>query len=139
MLFTILTTLTGLGGYFKSITDDLTNVQIAKVNATTEQEKADLSRQEQELHDKRAVLIAEAGSRINAIQRCLLAAGPTVVLLKLLVWDKSIGPFFGCVGHVPAGTCKMFTTDALDPNLWWVVTAVIGFYFLAGALKRGAK
>jgi hypothetical protein len=38
--------------------------------------------------------------------------------MKLYVYDKALGQWTG--GH----------TDALDPNLWTVVTATIGFYFL---------
>jgi hypothetical protein len=35
-----------------------------------------------------------------------------------LIWDKALGDWTG--GH----------TDALDPNLWQVIMATVGFYFL---------
>ena len=52
------------------------------------------------------------------------------MLLKIFLWDKVIGSFVGC-SQAAKGTCGMFTTDALDPNLWQVVMVVLGFYFLA--------
>jgi hypothetical protein len=129
MLFTIITALTGLGGVFKSISADISNVQIAKVNAQTQQEKDQLNLREQELHDKRAVIVAEAGSRINAIMRALAAIGPILYLFKVFVFDKVIGSLLGYACF--QGKCSIFTTDKLDDNLWGIVLLVLSFYFVA--------
>ena len=134
----ILGAITGLGGIFKGIADDLSNIQIAKINAQTDQQRNELSQKEQELHDKRAVLVAEAWSRINAFMRASLAAGPSAYLLKVFLWDKVIGGFTGhsCFHN----ECSVFNTDPLDDNLWKVVSIVLAFYFVtdlgSAALKK---
>lgn len=132
MFFTILSALTGLGGLVRGIEQDLTNLGIAKINATTEKEKAELSAKIEALHDKRAVLVAEAGSRLNAIIRGVAAGGPVVYITKVFVWDKVLGSFFGY-------TPNMFQTDPLDPNLWNIVMVVFGFYFVADMVNKGVS
>jgi hypothetical protein len=74
---------------------------------------------EAKLEAKRAVLVAEGGlTRINAYVRAVIGLEVAFLLGKILVWDKALGQWTGG------------KTDALDPNLWQVVMAVIGFYFL---------
>lgn len=127
MLFSVLGALTGLGGAIRDITSSITNLQIARVKAGTDAEKAALDAQIAEAHDRRAVLIAEAGSRINAIMRGLMAM-PTVILLwKIEVYDKALGQWTG--GH----------TDALGSDLWTVITAIIAFYFVYDITARFRK
>lgn len=110
--------LTGLGGAIRDITSSITNLKIAQVNASTDKEKAEIQGQIDEAHDRRSVLIAEAGSRINAIIRGLMAFPVVAILWKLLVFDKALGQWTG--GH----------TDALGSDLWKIITAVIAFYFV---------
>ncbi len=128
MLFTILGALTGLAGPISQAVAKLTDLQIAKVNASSDKEKQEIDGQISEAHDRMMVLTAEAGSRINSIVRGLLAFGPMIYLNKVFVWDKVIGSFMGhsCF----KGECSVFNTDALDPNLWTVVTVVLSFYFV---------
>lgn len=134
MFGTILAIITGLGPAVLAIGNKISDLLIARQQAKTQEEIANVNQRIEEAHDKRAVLVAEAGSRINASARLLLALGPIVILSKILIWDKSIGPFFDCVGKNAKG-CGMFTTDALDPNLWWVVLAVVGF-FTVSTMRR---
>lgn len=116
-MFTILGALTGLAGPLAQVAKQIAALQTAKINAAADEERAKIDASLQEAHDRRAVLIAEAGSRLNAIMRGLLAM-PTVILLwKIEIWDKAFGSLTH--GH----------TDSLGPDLWWVVTAVIAFYF----------
>lgn len=68
---------------------------------------------------KRDVMVAEA-SPINAVMRATIAVGPAVYLFKVFAIDKVLCPALG-------GACR---TDDLSPQLWSVVTAVVGFYFL---------
>lgn len=120
--------ITGLAGPIASAVGKLTDLQMAKVQASTDQEKMKYDAQIAEAHDRVMVLQAEAGSRLNAIIRGLLAFGPMVYLIKLFVWDKVIGSFAGksCFHDV----CSIFNTDSLDSNLWTVVTVVLSFYFV---------
>jgi hypothetical protein len=142
MLALILGFITGLAGPLAQVANNITDLNKMKVQAQNNTELAQINSQLEAVHDRRATLIAEAGSRvssvINASARLLLALGPIVILNKILVWDKAWGSLKGCVGdtsHMPL--CKIYNTDALDPNLWWVVMATVGFYFLTA--NRNSK
>lgn len=117
--------ITGLAGPISQAVANVTNLQIAKVNASTNEEKMQIDAAIAEAHDRVAVLTAEAGSRINAIIRGLLALGPMTYLNKVFIFDKVIGSF---LGHAKGGSA--FDTDPLDSNLWTVVTVVLSFYFV---------
>lgn len=123
-----------------NITNAISNERIAKINAGTEEERIAADERIKALDARRSVLIAESGARINMVMRVTLAAGPASFLLKVFLYDKVIGSLVGCAGSQPKGTCTTFVTDPLDANLWGVITAVIGFYFLyelGARWKRG--
>ena len=122
--------ISGLFGTVNGITNAIANERIAMINAKTDAEKIGSQERIDALTQRRMVLIAENGSRINMIMRVILAAGPASVLLKIFLYDKVIGSFSGCAGRQPPGTCVTFSTDPLDANLWQVITAVVAFYFL---------
>lgn len=123
-----------LFGTVNHLTDAIANEKIAAMGAQTDQERIAAQERVNSLTLRRDALIAEAGvSRLNIYVRTGLAVGPLAVLLKIFLFDKAIGPFFGCVGRLEgeaAKACHMFTTDAMDANLWQVVSVVVGFYFL---------
>jgi hypothetical protein len=125
--------LSGLFGTINHVTDALANEKINARNAQTEEERIGANERVATLTLRRDVMLAEAGSKLNARIRAGLAAGPLVILLKIFVWDKTIGSFMGCAGPAAAhdASCKTFVTDPLDPNLWQVVMVVLGFYFLS--------
>lgn len=123
MLTMILGFITGMAGPISAAVSKLTDLNIAKVQASTDAEKLHIDAQIAEAHDRVMVLQAEAGSRVNAIIRAMLALGPMIFLWKVFVWDKVVGSFAGY-------TKDIFTTDALDSNLWSVVIAVLSFYFI---------
>lgn len=128
--------ITGLFGSINGITSAISNEKLALITAGTDQERIEAQERVNTLTLRRDVMIAEAagGSKANSYMRLALGCCALVPLAKILVWDKAVAPFFGCVGRLSgeaAEACHMFTTDALDPNLWWVVTTVVGFYFLA--------
>lgn len=130
--------ITGLGGPILSLGNNIVDLQKQKADAKTQIAKAEIDAKIEETHDRRAVLVAEAGSRLgsglNASMRFLLALGPLLVLTKILIWDKVIGSFDGCAGSRGVlDVCASYRTDILDTNLWWVITAVIGFYFVTSA------
>lgn len=126
MLFSFIAAIPGLlGGLFgtlNGITAAISNAQIAKINATTQQEQIHAQEVINTLQARRDVMIAEsAHSNINAIMRFIVAVGPASYLLKIFLIDKTFGFLF----HT--------ATDPLDPNLWQVVMIVLGFYFLYDA------
>lgn len=132
----ILAFITGLAGPIANVIAKISDLQIAKVQASTDTERLHVDGQIAEAHDRMMVLQAEAGNRINAIIRGLLAFGPMVYLNKVFVFDKVIGSFFG-----QALGGSVFNTDSLDSNLWTVVTVVLSFYFiydLAASWRKGS-
>jgi len=138
MLITILGFITGLAGPIRDIAGKIADLKIAQVQAATDQERAKIGGEIAEAQARQAVLVAEAGSRINAIMRCALAFGPMLYLLTIFVWDKVIGKFAGCSGPAAAKnpSCQIFLTDPLDDNLWKIVVAVIAFYFVYDIAAR---
>lgn len=122
----------GLFGTINGVTAALSNAKIAAITATTQAEQIAAQERVSTLQARRDVLIAEAGSgsRLNLIIRSVIAIGPASVLLKIFLWDKVIGSIVGC-SQAAKGTCGIFTTDALDANLWTVITVVLGFYFVS--------
>lgn len=117
--------ITGLAGPIATVVGKITDLQLARVQATTDQERMHIDAQISESHDRLMVLQAEAGSRINAVMRFLLALGPMVFLMKVFIFDKVVGSFMG-----QARGGSIWVTDPLDSNLWAVVTAVLAFYFM---------
>jgi hypothetical protein len=119
MLTAIFGLIPGLFTTVNGITNAITN---EKINLAQSQNEADrIASQEKiaSLQAKRDVLIAEAGhSNINAIIRATIGGSVAFLLAKVYVWDKALGDYTG--GH----------TDSLDPNLWNVIMATIGFYFV---------
>jgi len=119
MLQLLLGFIPGIFTTVNGITNAITN---EKINLAQSQNEADrIASQEHiaSLQAKRDVLIAETGSsKINAIIRACIGGSVAFLLGKLFVWDKALGTWTG--GH----------TDSLDPNLWNVVMATIGFYFI---------
>lgn len=134
-MLNIIGLITGLGPLLIALGDKLAGLLIAKQQAKTQEELAKINQQIEEVHDKRAVLVAESGSRINSIIRSIAALGPIIYLNKIYLWDKVGGSFAGCAGNSAQYCNTYFSTDAIDPNLWWVAFGVIGFYFLTG-IKR---
>ncbi len=128
MLFSILGFVTGLTGPISQITNKILDLQKQRQDAASNLAKAKIDQEIELAHDRRQVLVAEAGSRINGYMRALIALGPALYLTKIFLYDKVIGSFLGCSQR--GVECPTFNTDALDANLWWVAISVVGFYFL---------
>lgn len=101
------------------ITKAIVQARIASTTAATDQERIAADERVKTLEQRRAVLVAEASvTKANVLVRSFIALPVGILIWKVLVWDKALGQWTG--GR----------TDALDPNLWNVVTMVLGFYFL---------
>lgn len=109
------------------IVGKIADAKTAAANATTDQEKIAADERVKTLEARRDVLVAESGNRANAWMRLFIAAGPALYLNKIFIWDKVLGPI------------TQGRTDPLDENLWKVIAAVIGFYFLYEASRFLAK
>lgn len=109
----------GLFTTVNGITAAITNEKINLAQAQNESDRIAAQEKIASLQAKQAVLIAESGSsKLNAFVRAAIGGSVAIVIAKLLVYDKALGQWTG--GH----------TDSIDPNLWTVITAAIGFYFL---------
>lgn len=115
-------------GFFKALIDPVSRVagkiadakvEIAK--AQTDRERIAAEERLGGLEARMAVLVAESGDPLNRIMRFLLALGPMLYLNKIFIWDKVF---------------KLGVTDPLSGDLWKVVVAVIGFYFLYDIASR---
>lgn len=109
----------GLFTTVNGITNAITNEKINLAQAQNESDRIASQERIVALQTKRDVLVAESGgSKLNSIVRSFIGGSVAFILAKLLVWDKALGDWTG--GH----------TDPLDPNLWNVIMATIGFYFI---------
>ena len=95
-----------------------------KLRAQTDKEKIAADERIKTLEAKRDVLVAEGGSRLNAIMRAGFGIPPMIYLGKLYLFDKVLG--WGA-------------TDPLSPELWNVLWTVVGFYFLDQVAGRVAR
>lgn len=127
MLSFLLGLIPGAFTTINGITNAISNAKIASINATTEQDKIAAESTVETLQARRDVMVAEAGTKTNGIMRFWIAIGPAFLLTKVFIWDKALGDYTG--GH----------TDSLDANLWGVITAVVGFYFLYDASTTIAR
>ena len=134
----ILGLIPGVFSTIDGITKAISNERINAQNAKTEQERISAQERISTLEARRDVMVAESHSPWNGLMRFLIALGPMVLLNKIFVYDKVWGSLQGCAGN--AGQilqeCATYRTDLLDPNLWWVATAVVGFYFLSESVRQ---
>lgn len=131
-LGTILSIVTGLGPSVLNIGQKIADYKLAKANTANAKEQQLLDQQIQEAHDRRDVLIAEAGNRtatlMKGLIRFLIILGPISYLLKVTFIDKVIGSYYGCAGRYAAShleDCTRFVTDPLTFNIDGVTASVI--------------
>ena len=128
----------------QNLTNKIVDLRIIEAQAATDKEKIHAEENIKVLEAQRDVLIqqSERSDYITSLTRIGFALPAAIILWKVYVWDKCIGSLLGCSGITDGKPeCIKFTTDALDSNLWWVIFAVICFYFtqnLASIWKRPA-
>ena len=111
--------LAGLSDAITDISKAISDARIAAINAKTQEEKIAAEERAKSLELRRDVLVAESGvSRANIFMRTLIAAPVAILFWKIFVYDKALGQWTGG------------STEQLSPELWQVITVVIGFYFL---------
>lgn len=118
-IFGGLKALTGFSDAITNISKSIADARIAAINAKTAEDKIAADEHVKTLEARRDVMIAEAGvSKANMYTRTFIAAPIAILLWKIFVWDKALGQWTN--GR----------TDVLSPELWQVISVVIGFYFL---------
>lgn len=128
MLSLLLGLIPGVFTTINGITNAISNEKIAVLTATTQQAQIAAQERVNTLQAQRDLMIADAQhSNLDIWFRSLIALGPTAYILKIFIWDKVLQEW------------THGSTDPLDPNLWMVVTAVYGFYFLSATSIAVAK
>lgn len=62
-----------------------------------------------------------------------------VFYVKILLWDKVVGSFVGCVGHTLAGTCTTFQTDPVSGAAAVWAGLIMSFYFTKRGFENVAR
>ncbi len=120
----VLAFILGLIDPISKITDAIAKAKISGDKAATDQEKIHADERVKTLEARKAVLIAESGSRINSIVRACFALPFVIFNAKCVLWDKVLG---------------LGSTDPLSTELFQVEIACIGFYFLHSIASTIAK
>ena len=115
-----------LMGPLQEVFKNIEDTKVALANAANESEKNCLTAQLGALQVQAGILQTQAnlqaeearGTRLNIMIRSWMGGSAAFLLTKILVYDKALGQWTD--GH----------TDALDPNLWYVVIVMLGFYFV---------
>lgn len=133
---TVLTALTGLGSTASSISKDIRDLQIAKENTRSNVRLKEIDAEIAAVNARKDVLVAEAGSRLNATMRWLIALGPATYIFKYFFIDKFVGSLVGCSISPTMWHCGIFRTDPVNTEMAVVVTAVLAFFFLTSSVKK---
>ena len=119
MLGLLLGLVPGLFTTVNGITSAITNEKINLAQAQNQSDQIAASERIATLQAQRDVMIAESqSSRINAIIKAGFGISCLAPIAKIMIYDKALGQWTG--GH----------TDPLSPELWTVISACTGFYFL---------
>jgi hypothetical protein len=94
------------------------------LRATNDHEKLEAEQNIARLEAQQSVLLAEQGRWLTAWVRPAIALPFVVYIWKLVIWDKILG--YGA-------------TDNLSPELWQMMTVVIGAYFLTRPFEKVLK
>ena len=141
-LINLIPFLSNIFNAIQNLTNKIVDLRIIEAQAATDKERIHAEENIKVLEAQRDELIkqGERDSYITNLARIGFALPAAIILWKVFVWDKGIGSLMGCSGDTSGKPeCVKFTTDALDSNLWWVVFAVVCFYFtqnLATIWKR---
>lgn len=106
------------------ITSAISNAKIAQINATSDVEKAGIQAKIDQLESQRDVLIQDAQhSKLDMLVRFGFTIGPMLYFMKIFLWDKVWASW------------PTFETPPLETNDVYVMSACIGFFFLASTIK----
>ncbi len=118
-----------LFGTIDNVTNALRDLELRKVQAKSDKEKAEIQERIDQLN---AIASVQTSQDVNRHFRFWGFGFPaSAILWKYIVWDKIIGAYVGCAGEAgKADACAIWRTDGLSPEMWWAVTAAITFYML---------
>jgi hypothetical protein len=109
------------GGGIAAIGGELRQAYEARLKATNDHEKLEAEQTIARLEAQQAIIIAEQGRWLTAWVRPAIAAPFVIYLWKLVIYDKVLA--WGA-------------TDNLSPELWQMMTVIIGAYFLTRPFEK---
>ena len=112
------------GGGIAAIGGELRAAYEAKLKAQTDAERLAAEETISRLEAQQSILIAEQGRWLTAWVRPMIALPFVLYLWKLVIYDKILG--WG-------------STDNLSPELWQMMTVIIGAYFLTRPFEKAWK
>lgn len=113
----------GSGG-IKAIGGELRQAYEAKLKAQTDAEKLAAEETIARLEAQQSILLAEQGRWLTAWVRPMIALPFVIYLWKLIIYDKVLA--WGA-------------TDNLSPELWQMMTVVVGAYFLTRPIEAWVR
>lgn len=112
------------GGGIQAIGGELRAAYEAKLRAQTDAEKLAAEETIARLEAQQSILLAEQGRWLTAWVRPMIALPFVIYLWKLIIYDKVLA--WGA-------------TDNLSPELWQMMTVVVGAYFLTRPLEAWVR
>jgi hypothetical protein len=109
------------GGGIAAIGEQLRGAYEARLKATNDHEKLEAEKEIARLEAQQSVLVAEQGRLLTAWVRPAIAFPFVLYLWKLIIYDKVLA--WGA-------------TDGLSPELWQMMTVVVGAYFLTRPFEK---
>jgi hypothetical protein len=109
------------GGGIAAIGTQLNAAYQVKLTAKNETERLQADMDIAQLGARQAVLIAEQGSWMTRWIRPVMAAPIALYVWKVIVWDMMLG--WG-------------STPPLGPQMYWLMTVVVGAYFLTRPFEK---
>src|SRR5690606_13791820 len=113
--------LLGLVDPIARIVGKIADARVEMAKAETDKDRTAAEERIRGLEARKAVLVAESGSRLNGFIRAGFALPFVIYNGKLVLWDKVLG---------------LGRTDPLSPELFQIELACIGFYFLHSIVQR---
>jgi hypothetical protein len=111
-------------GTLGSITKNLRGAYRDRLNAKNNVEQRKYDERIAFLESRKALLLKELDSKMTSWIRPAYVLPFVIYNFKIVVWDKVLG--WG-------------VTDPLDEKMWYISSAIIGFYFLIRPLEKRNK
>lgn len=109
------------GGGIAAIGGELRQAYEARLKATNDHEKLEAEQTIARLEAQQVIIVAEQGRWLTAWVRPAIALPFVVYLWKLIIYDKVLA--WGA-------------TDNLSPEMWQMMTVIIGAYFLTRPFEK---
>lgn len=109
------------GGGLSGIASELRLAYKDKLDAQNDEDRIRAEVSIEQLQARQAVLVAEQSNGLTRWIRPAFALPIVVYVNKIIIWDKVLG---------------LGATDPLDERMWWLMTVVVGAYFLVRPFEK---